>query len=86
MRYVLIAAFLLTSCIQYQRPTNNIQQTLPLAADDTAIYAGCVRAVARLVIRSKAYRVWPPEEIAIFCEDVRRSFETERKNAERGRV
>ena len=69
-----LVAVLLTACIQARQPTYSIRQTLPDVRADAAVYGGCVRAVARLAVRSHAYAVWTPKRIAEFCEEVRQSF------------
>lgn len=80
MRTITIAllALLLTGCIQMQAPTRHIVQTLPSVDADYAVYAGCVRAVARLTYRSRAYQAWTPDRIAFYCAEVQQSFKIER--------
>lgn len=59
-------------------------QTLPNAGADYAVYAGCVRSVARLTYRSRAYQAWTPDRIAVYCDEIMRSFREERLQFSKG--
>lgn len=62
-------------------PLADNRQPLPerLPNDDYGVYVGCMRAVARLTVQSRAY--WTIDEMADFCEDVRRSFDEDRRRS-----
>lgn len=76
---MILLVLLLSGCIYAKRPTGSIRQTLPSIEADYAVYLGCVRAVARLAIRSNSTDVWTMKEIMQFCEEVRQSFDTDKR-------
>lgn len=67
----LLAACILTSCIAPQPQMAPIQ-IMPY--HDSGVRAGCVRAVARLVIQSQAFALWPMDRIYQFCDEVQQSY------------
>jgi len=81
-RYRFIAVILLSSLlIAGCRPLTIDQQPhlQRMPENDFGVYVGCMRAVARLTVRSRAY--WTVDEIALFCDDVRRSFDDDRQRS-----
>lgn len=75
----LIAAgvVVLSSCIaqpQYPRI-----MTMPYQLDDPGVRAGCVRTLARLVVESGAYALWPMDRIYVYCDEIERSYYEERR-------
>jgi hypothetical protein len=74
MKFIL-AALLLSACTVPRYYPLHVRQTL-LYGSDAALTQGCVRGVLRWhkVITSG----YPPlDTVALFCEDVRRSFQDE---------
>jgi hypothetical protein len=72
-----IIIFIFVACIPQPPQFNQIVQTLPSVDSDYAIYAGCVRAVARLMVRSRSYS-WSEDDIANYCAEIMQSFRDER--------
>ena len=72
-----IIIFIFVACIPRPPQSNQIVQTLPSVDSDYAIYVGCVRAVARLMVRSQSYS-WSQDDIASYCAEVMQSFREER--------
>lgn len=72
----LIVACVLTACIAPQPQTAPIQ-IMPY--HDSGVRAGCIRAMARLVVQSKSYEVWPMDRIYSYCDEIERSFYDEQR-------
>ena len=78
MRKLLIVVLLVASCIQ--QPAIHIRQSLLYSEVDQAIFAGCVRGIARMIVMSGA----PGPGLDFVhqqCEIVRRSFIREQREA-----
>jgi hypothetical protein len=74
MKFIL-AALLLTACTVPRYYPLQVRQTL-LYGSDAAIQRGCVRGVIRWhKVITEAYPLL--DTVALFCEDVRRSFQDE---------
>jgi hypothetical protein len=74
MKFIL-AALLLSACTVPRYYPLQVRQTL-LYGSDAAIQRGCVRGVIRWhKVISEAYPLL--DTVALFCEDVRRSFQDE---------
>jgi hypothetical protein len=74
MKFIL-AALLLSACTVPRYYPLQVRQTL-LYGSDAAIQRGCVRGVIRWhKVITEAYPLL--DTVALFCEDVRRSFQDE---------
>jgi hypothetical protein len=72
---LLITMILLSACTVPRYYPLHVRQTL-LHGSDAAIQQGCVRGVIRWhKVITEAYP--PLDTVALFCEDVRRSFQQE---------
>jgi len=77
-----IVAIFITSCIPVHKADNYMIQRMPSVDADYAVYAGCVRAVAMLTIRTHVY--WSESVLANYCEEVVRSFHDDQPPRELG--
>lgn len=74
---VLLSSLLIVGCQPLPHDQQPHLQRMP--ENDFGVYVGCMRAVARLTVRSRAY--WTIDEIALFCDDIRRSFDDDRQRS-----
>lgn len=75
---LLIATFLLQGCVTYIPDQMPAIQHIPTSAYDEAIYAGCVRAMARINLHLGLTDELSMNWIYNYCAEIVKSFDEDR--------